>query len=70
MTEIRLLPSHDETSSVRVLVIDDRSILLALDAMVDADFFCEERRRGEEQGEGGDERRVKNCIGAQSCNLL
>ena len=45
MTEIRLLPSHDETSSVRVLVIDDRSILLALDAMIDADFFacdCEE----------------------------
>ncbi len=38
MTEIRLLPSHDETSSVRVLVIDDRSIL-ALDVMVDADFY-------------------------------
>jgi hypothetical protein len=47
VTEIRLLPSHDETSSVRVLVIDDRSIL-ALDAMVDADFFCEERGVGEE----------------------
>jgi hypothetical protein len=45
VTEIRLLPSHDETSSVRVLVIDDRSILLALDVMVmvDADFFCEEQ---------------------------
>ena len=56
MTEIRLLPSHDETSSVRVLVIDDRSILLALDAMVDADFFllCSDEEEGE-----GDERRVK-----------
>ena len=59
MTEIRLLPSHDETSSVRVLVIDDRSILLALDAMVDADFFFACFVRSEEEGEGGDERRVK-----------
>lgn len=57
MTEIRLLPSHDETSSVRVLVIDDRSILLALDAMVDADFFlCDVRsRRSREKEEMGEE---------------
>lgn len=68
MTEIRLLPSHDETSSVRVLVIDDRSILLALDAMVVLIFFFFWSERREEQGEGGDERRVKNCIRAQSCN--